>query len=98
MKYSILKKQVKILSTIILIFAFLVDNLQNVALPGRIMEIQMHSGHVIQLKFCQTCKIFRPPRVSHCSLCNACIGKKNHCKKKENNNLNYFLANFDHHW
>lgn len=35
----------------------------------------MRGGHVLQLKFCPTCKLFRPPRVSHCSLCNACIGK-----------------------
>ncbi|CAF3667705.1 unnamed protein product [Rotaria sordida] len=47
---------------------------QSVALPGRTIEVQMSSGHVIQLKFCSTCKIFRPPRVSHCSLCDACIG------------------------
>ncbi|CAF4277941.1 unnamed protein product, partial [Adineta steineri] len=45
----------------------------SVALPGRTIEVQMHTGHVIQLKFCSTCKIFRPPRVSHCSLCDACI-------------------------
>jgi palmitoyltransferase ZDHHC9/14/18 len=48
---------------------------QSVALPGRTIEVQMYTGHVIQLKFCTTCKIFRPPRVSHCSLCDACIGK-----------------------
>lgn len=48
---------------------------QTVSLPGRTIEVRMHTGHVIQLKFCSTCKIFRPPRVSHCSLCDACIGK-----------------------
>jgi len=51
---------------------------QSVALPGRTMEVQMHTGHVIQLKFCATCKIFRPPRVSHCSLCDACIANFDH--------------------
>jgi hypothetical protein len=54
------------------------------------MEIRMYSGHVMQLKYCQTCKIFRPPRVSHCSLCNACIGKKFYIKKKINNILIIF--------
>ncbi|CAF1084045.1 unnamed protein product [Rotaria sordida] len=51
---------------------------QSVALPGRTIEVQMSSGHVIQLKFCSTCKIFRPPRVSHCSLCDACIANFDH--------------------
>ncbi|CAF3268509.1 unnamed protein product [Rotaria socialis] len=54
------------------------DNLQNVSLTGRVIEVQMRGGHVMQLKFCQTCKIFRPPRVSHCSLCDACIANFDH--------------------
>ncbi len=56
-------------------FIDITNSPNSVALPGRTMEVQMHTGHVIQLKFCATCKIFRPPRVSHCSLCDACIGK-----------------------
>jgi len=81
MKYFILNDQVrnriktKKLNFFKIFFIDITNSPQNVALPGRIMEVQMHTGHVIQLKFCSTCKIFRPPRVSHCSLCDACIGK-----------------------
>jgi len=45
------------------------------AQQNRTVEV---NGVRISLKWCRTCKIFRPPRAAHCSECNVCVERFDH--------------------
>eukprot|EP00451_Oxyrrhis_marina_P008745 CAMPEP_0204324726 /NCGR_PEP_ID=MMETSP0469-20131031/10458_1 /ASSEMBLY_ACC=CAM_ASM_000384 /TAXON_ID=2969 /ORGANISM="Oxyrrhis marina" /LENGTH=361 /DNA_ID=CAMNT_0051306437 /DNA_START=75 /DNA_END=1160 /DNA_ORIENTATION=- len=45
--------------------------------PPRTQNVIVH-GNAVTLKWCHTCNIYRPPRSSHCSVCDTCVERFDH--------------------
>mmetsp|Transcript_34321 Transcript_34321/g.78210 ORF Transcript_34321/g.78210 Transcript_34321/m.78210 type:complete len:347 (-) Transcript_34321:103-1143(-) len=45
--------------------------------PPRYYDLMLR-GHPFKLKYCTTCNIYRPPRCTHCSLCENCVERFDH--------------------
>ena len=64
------------------------------------LKYRIH-GHILRLNYCYSCSLFRPPRTSHCAICDNCVERFDHhclwlgtCIGKRNYKYFYYLLGF----
>jgi hypothetical protein len=67
--------------------------------PNRPSLRYVINGHLFQINYCYTCSLYKPPRTSHCSICDNCVLRFDHhciwlgtCIGKRNYKYFYFLT------
>jgi len=55
----------------------LVTGVQRAKQPARYYDVVIR-GHPLKLKYCVTCNVYRPPRCTHCSVCENCVERFDH--------------------
>ena len=54
------------------------DTPQPISAEGTQLPYDLGEGRSTHVKYCSTCGLYRPPRCSHCRICDTCVERFDH--------------------